>query len=72
MKMPNPTQFLSGYRTYIVSTLVVLIGIAEGLLGLDIPGVTVGDNWLNYILVGTGFSSLRAAVNKAIEAVTGN
>ncbi|RMF06618.1 MAG: hypothetical protein D6773_04230 [Alphaproteobacteria bacterium] len=70
--MPNPVNLLPGYKTYIVSILVVLIGIAEGVLGLDIPGVTVGDDWLQYILMGTGLGSLRAAVAKVLEALTGN
>lgn len=70
--MPNPALTLPGYKTYIVAFTVVMIGVSEGLLGADIPGVEVGPDWLEYVLTGLGVGSIRAALGKLIEAFTGN
>lgn len=68
--MPNPT--FAGYKTYLVAGFVVFVGVVEGLLGVDLPGVEVGDDWMQYVVSGLGLGSLRAAISKVIEAITGN
>lgn len=55
---------LSGYKTYIVGAMVVLIGVIEGLLGMDIPGANVGNDWMMYILSGVGLNTLRLGIKK--------
>lgn len=56
--------FLNGYKAYIVSALVAAIGLVDGGLGFDIPGVDVGDNWLGWILTGMGLGAGRSAIKK--------
>lgn len=56
---------LSGYKTYIVAALLAIVGIVEGLLGMDIPGVTVSDDWMLVLLNALGLGALRAGVAKA-------
>ena len=55
---------LEGYKTYIAAALLAVIGIAEGLLGIDVPGVTLSDNWLMTLLTAFGLGSLRSAIGK--------
>ena len=55
---------LEGYKTYIAAGLLALIGLTEGLLGIDVPGVTLGDNWLMTLLSAIGLGSLRSAIGK--------
>lgn len=57
-------NFLQGKKTYVVAVVVVVIGVTEGLLGIDVPGVFVGPDWLTWILTGLGLSSFRAAIGK--------
>jgi hypothetical protein len=57
---------LDGYKTYIVAAIVVAIGLAEGLFGLDIPGIDVGANWMDYVLSGLGLGSVRSALGKIV------
>lgn len=54
-------DWLSGKKTYIVSFLLVLVGIIEGLTGGGWQGVL--DNAL-VILNGIGLGTLRAGVAK--------
>jgi hypothetical protein len=55
---------LQGYRTYIVAASLLLIVIVEKVLGIDIPGATVGDDWLFVILNALGLGTLRAGIAK--------
>jgi len=55
---------LSGYKTYIVAATLALVGIVEGLLGIDIPGVEVDENWMVILLNAMGLGALRAGVAK--------
>tara|TARA_R110000851_G_scaffold325604_1_gene493714 strand:- start:29509 stop:29736 length:228 start_codon:yes stop_codon:yes gene_type:complete len=57
---------LSGYKTYIVALLFMLIAFVEGGLGWDIPGVTVTEtNPLAVLLGAFGLGSLRAGLAKS-------
>lgn len=55
---------LQGYKTYIVAAAVVMIALCEGVLGIDIPGAEMQQDWVNYVLGALGFSALRAGVGK--------
>lgn len=55
---------LDGWKTHLLALLVVIIGVVEGLGLYDIPGVTVGDDWLMWIIGGTGAMTIRDALRK--------
>lgn len=56
---------LSGNKTYIIAGLVVIVGVLEGALGVDLPGVVVDpENWVTWIFGGGGFATMRAALAK--------
>lgn len=57
-------NLLSGYKTYIAVALILGIVAMEKIVGFDIPGVTVGDDWLAFILGALGLSGLRSAIGK--------
>lgn len=58
-------QFGAGYRTYIIAAVLILVVIVEKGLGIDIPGVDVGSDWLTQILAALGLSTLRAGISGA-------
>ena len=62
----------SGYKTFVVAAAVVFIGVVEGLLGFDIPGVTVGSDWVVWVLSGLGLGSMRDAIRKLVDMFSGN
>jgi len=68
----NPVNFADGYKTYFVALTIVMIGVGEGLLGVDIPGVEVGNDWMAYIIGGLGLGSVRSAIQKMIDNLLGN
>jgi hypothetical protein len=53
---------LKGRKTYIVVAMMLLCVVVETVLGVDVPGVTIGANWLQDILAAAGLGTLRAAV----------
>ncbi len=57
-------NFLDGYKMYIIAAVVVIVGVSEGLLGVDIPGVVVGPDWLGWILAGLGIGAAKSAIAK--------
>jgi len=56
--------FGQGYRTYIVVAVFLLCVAVEKLLGIDIPGFDLGQNWLETVLGALGLGTLRAALGK--------
>ncbi len=58
-------DFLKGYKFYVLAATVAMIGVSEGVLGVDIPGVVVDPaNWMQWVLAGWGMGAGRAAVAK--------
>jgi hypothetical protein len=55
-------QFGAGYRTYIIAVTLVLVVLVEKGLGIDVPGVEVGSDWLTYVLGALGLGTLRAGL----------
>lgn len=56
---------LKNKKMYGVALVVIAIGLAEGIFGLDIPGIVVGEDWLGYILAGIGLGATKAAIVKS-------
>lgn len=56
--------FLKGLKTYVVVGLAVAVAATEGFLGIDVPGVSLDENWLTVILGGAGLAALRSAIGR--------
>lgn len=63
--MLNILNFGGGWKTYIVGIAIVGLAVAEGPLGIDIPGVTVGTDWVNWMLVGLGTIFMRKGIKES-------
>ena len=63
---------IDGNKTYLVAAFIVFVGVVEGMLGVDLPGIAIEGDWLQYIVVGLGLGSIRSAINKIIGGFTGN
>ncbi len=55
-------MILSGYKTYIVAVMVMLIAVIEGPLGIDLPGVDIGGSWFDYLMAGAFGATFRSAL----------
>jgi len=55
---------LNGYKTYLAAFLLAAVGIIEGVLGIDIPGVQVDDNWFTILIGALGLGGIRHAIAK--------
>lgn len=53
---------LQGWKTYIVVGVMLLAVAVEKGLGLDVPGITVADDWLLVVLNALSLGTLRAGV----------
>lgn len=62
--MKTVLDMLDGYKMYILSALLFLCVVVEKGFGWDIPGLTIGDNWMDYIFVSWGLAAHRSAMNK--------
>ena len=58
-------DLLKNKKMYGVAIMVIAIGVSEGLIGLDIPGVVVGPDWLGWIIAGLGIGATKAAIVKS-------
>ncbi|MFM8700007.1 MAG: hypothetical protein ACKOC1_01215 [Hyphomicrobiales bacterium] len=45
--------------------MLVLVVVVEKGLGIDVPGVDVGSDWLTQILAALGLGTLRAGITGA-------
>ena len=64
-KMTAILDLLKNKKMYGIAVFVVAIGVAEGIFGLDIPGVVVGNDWLGWIIAGLGLGATKAAIVKS-------
>ena len=55
---------LSGYKTYIVAVMLAAIALCEGVLGIDIPGAEMTDDWVGTVLAALGLGTLRLGLTK--------
>lgn len=53
---------LSGWKTYIVVAVMAAIAVCEGVLGIDIPGAEMSNDWMTILLGSLGLGALRASV----------
>lgn len=53
---------LNGYKTYIVAGTLLLVVAVEKFLGVDVPGVDLGDDWLLVVMNALGLGTLRAGI----------
>lgn len=60
--MANILEMLQGKKTYIIVAVFVLCVLIERFAGIDIPGFTVGDDWLGQVLAMLGIGTLRAGI----------
>ena len=56
---------LPNVKTYLVVALAVVVAVLESVIGIDIPGIDVSQDWLGIILAAAGLGGLRAAIGKA-------
>lgn len=56
-----------GYKTYLVAAALAVIVVIERGLGIDVPGVTLGDDWLLILMNAAGLGTLRAGINNALR-----
>ena len=60
-------SFLTGYKTYVIAALILLCVFAEKILGFDIPGFEVGDDWLAFVLGALGLGTARAGAKSDVK-----
>lgn len=53
---------LNGYKTYLVMAALLAVVILEKGLGLDVPGVTLGEDWMLVVMNAIGLGALRHGV----------
>jgi hypothetical protein len=53
---------LSGYKTYIVMWTMVGCIVVEKVMGFDVPGFEMGDDWVNWLLGAFGLGALRSGM----------
>lgn len=58
------TKLFSGYKTYAVVAVLLIAVFIEKVLGLDVPGLTIDNDWLLVIMNALGLGTLRAAVER--------
>ena len=55
---------LNGYKTYLVMAALLAVVALEKGLGLDVPGVALGDDWTLIVMNAIGLGALRAGIGK--------
>jgi hypothetical protein len=55
-------SFLSGYKTYAVAAVLLIVVAIEKGAGLDVPGVELSEDWLLVVLNALGLGALRAGI----------
>lgn len=58
---------LSGKKTYLIVAIFIVCVLVEKFGGWDIPGFTVGDDWLGQVLAMLGIGTLRAGIDTAAK-----
>jgi len=62
--MAGILEFMQGKKTYTIIAVFVLCVVLEKFIGFDIPGFTVGDDWIGEVLAMLGLGTLRAGMAK--------
>ena len=57
-------EAVSGQKTYVIAGIIILVAVTEGIFGIDVPGIDVGDDWIGWALNGLGLGTLRSGIAK--------
>lgn len=60
---------LNGWKTYLVAAALAAVVILEKGLGLDVPGVELGEDWLLVLLYAAGLGALRHGIARALPGL---
>ena len=55
----------NGYKTYLVMAALLGVVVLEKGLGLDVPGATLGDDWMLVVMNAIGLGALRHGIQKS-------
>lgn len=55
---------IDGYKTYLVMAALLAVVVLEKGLGLDVPGVALGEDWMLVVMSALGLGTLRHGVGK--------
>ena len=55
---------IDGYKTYLVMAALLAVVLLEKGLGLDVPGVALGEDWMMVVMNAIGLGALRHGVGK--------
>jgi hypothetical protein len=55
---------LNGYKTYLVMAALLLAIVVEKGVGLDVPGLALGDDWMLVVMNAIGLGTLRHGIGK--------
>ncbi len=55
---------LNGYKTYLVMAALLAVVALEKGLSLDVPGVSLGDDWMLVVMNAIGLGTLRHGIGK--------
>lgn len=53
---------LAGYKTYILVVLFLVMVAVEKVMGWDVPGFEVGDDWMTWVWGALGLGTLRMGI----------
>lgn len=57
---------LEGKKTYIIAAMILLSVFVETGLGIDVPGIEMGDDWLLLVLNALGLGTLRRGITTGL------
>jgi hypothetical protein len=58
-------SMIDGYKTYLVMAALLAVVVLEKGLGLDVPGVALGDDWMLVMMNALGLGTLRHGIQKS-------
>lgn len=61
-------EALNGKKTYGIVAIFMACVFIEKFVGWDIPGFTVGDDWIGQVLAMLGIGTLRAGISASANA----
>jgi hypothetical protein len=56
---------LNGYKTYLVMAVLLLVVLLEKGLGIDVPGIALGDDWMLLVMNALGLGTLRLGIHQS-------
>jgi hypothetical protein len=55
---------IDGYKTYLVMAALLAVVVLEKGLGMDVPGVALGDDWMLVVMNAIGLGTLRHGIGE--------